>query len=445
MNKCVFPRLLLIVLTTLAVTATASATQVALVGDASVSTARPDINFGTLSNLYVGNGNTTLLQFDLSTLPLGTTSGQVAHATLTVFVNRVNAPGALTLSSVSGAWNEDAVTANTIPSIGATAGSLAASTAGQYITFDVTSLVQSWITTPATNFGLALSSTAANLLLDSKENDQTAHPASLDITITSQGATGLQGPIGATGATGAQGPQGNTGAIGATGPQGAQGNTGATGAIGLQGNTGATGATGFTGATGPTGPTGYTGPTGATGVTGPTGDTGATGPFVGGTYSASTIYPPGSVVSYSGTTYLALASSTGVTPGTNSSDWVATTGSSSGSTSTNYIALVGNNGGSYSVGASVIAGANSPYSETASGFLYNTSTGAITATTSGTYFFNFSIQVYADTAGASYSLQVNGAQVYNDLFTSQSGLNQTGIALGSGILTLNAGRRRQRH
>ncbi|PGO33957.1 collagen-like repeat preface domain-containing protein [Bacillus cereus] len=107
------------------------------------------------------------------------------------------------------------------------------------------------------------------------------------------GATGPQGPRGATGATGATGPQGLrgvTGATGATGPQGLRGATGATGATGPQGLRGATGATGATGpqglrgATGATGPQGLRGVTGATGATGPqglrgvTGATGATGP-----------------------------------------------------------------------------------------------------------------------------------------------------------------------
>jgi hypothetical protein len=161
-------------LTALAFTAAAHATQVAPVGDASVSTARPSTNFGTLSNLYVGNGNTALLQFDLTTLPTGLTSVQIAHA-------------------ATSAWSESSVTSSTAPSPGASAGMFTVSTAGQYVTLDVTSLVQGWVTTPATNFGFALSSGTANLLLDSKENDETAHPASLDITITSTGATGPQG------------------------------------------------------------------------------------------------------------------------------------------------------------------------------------------------------------------------------------------------------------
>jgi hypothetical protein len=316
------PRLLSIVVTAVAFTAAAHATQVALVGDASVSTARPSTNFGALSNLYVGNGNTALLQFDLTTLPTGLTSGQIAHATLTVFVNRVNGIGLVTLAPATSAWSESSVTSATAPPLGASAGMFTASTAGQYVTLDVTSLVQGWVTTPATNFGLALSSGTANLLLDSKENDETAHPATLDITITSTGATGTQGPIGP------QGPQGAPGLPGANGANGAPGATGTTGANGAPGPVGATGtfsaagnwspATTYqvgqvvfcaacstdgssyialatntnidpptqsltwslvaqVGATGPTGATGAIGPMGQQGPIGPTGNTGATG------------------------------------------------------------------------------------------------------------------------------------------------------------------------
>jgi len=69
------------------------------------------------------------------------------------------------------------------------------------------------VTTPATNFDFALTSTAANVLLDSKENDETGHAASLDITVMSMGANGAQGPAGVqgiTGTNGAPGVQGTT-------------------------------------------------------------------------------------------------------------------------------------------------------------------------------------------------------------------------------------------
>ena len=100
-------RLFAVVVAALSLSAvTARAAQVTLTGDASVSTARPTTNFGLLSNLYVGNGNTAFLQFDLSQLPAGITSTQVSKATLTLFVNRVNTAGTVNVSQVNSAWTE---------------------------------------------------------------------------------------------------------------------------------------------------------------------------------------------------------------------------------------------------------------------------------------------------------------------------------------------------
>jgi hypothetical protein len=180
----------------------AHATEVPLVGDAHVSSSRPATNFGTLANLYVGNGSTALLQFDLTSLPGGITAGQVSHATLTVFVNRVNVGGTAVLSPVTSAWSEPSVAFATIPSIGTATNGFSAALAGQYVTIDVTALVQGWVTTPGSNFGFALTSSAANILLDSKEKDETGHAAKLDITITSMGATGTTGAQGIKGRRG---------------------------------------------------------------------------------------------------------------------------------------------------------------------------------------------------------------------------------------------------
>ncbi|MGH9585614.1 MAG: DUF7594 domain-containing protein [Acidobacteriaceae bacterium] len=120
----------------------ASALDVTLSGDASVNSAHASVNYGALSNLYVGNGNTTFLQFNLQTLPAGTTSAQVSHATLTVFVNRVNTAGAVTVSPVSAPWGEYSVTAATAPAMGSSIGSFAVSAPGQFISVDVTAQVQ---------------------------------------------------------------------------------------------------------------------------------------------------------------------------------------------------------------------------------------------------------------------------------------------------------------
>jgi len=118
----------------------AHATGVALSADTFVSSSRSTTNFGTVANLYIGNGNTALLQFDLSSLPTGTTSSQIAKASLIVFVNRINVDGTVNLSPVTSAWTELGVTYATIPGIGAATTSFNATTAGVYVTLDVTAL-----------------------------------------------------------------------------------------------------------------------------------------------------------------------------------------------------------------------------------------------------------------------------------------------------------------
>ena len=47
-----------------------------LTADVHVNSARPGANSGSISNLNVGGGYIALLQFDLGTLPAGTTSSQ---------------------------------------------------------------------------------------------------------------------------------------------------------------------------------------------------------------------------------------------------------------------------------------------------------------------------------------------------------------------------------
>ncbi len=266
----------------------AYAASLPVAADSYTSASRASSNFGYQSNLYVSSGNTSLLRFDLSGLPTGITASQISKATVTLFINRVNAVGSVSYVPVTSAWSEGAVSSNSLPTFGAAIGSFNANSAGQYITLDVTSLVQDWLNgTP--NNGLALTSSGANVLLDSKVNDETGHAAQLNVTVTSVGPAGPIGPAG---------PMGPTGAIGAPGPQGIQG------AIG---------------------PQGIQGPVGATGATG------AAGPFVGGNYSNTVNYPAGSVVVYNNVTYVAVAPNgpaTGnvTTPGTDSTVFVATTG-----------------------------------------------------------------------------------------------------------------------
>jgi hypothetical protein len=144
----------------------AHATDATIMGDASVSSAFPSTNYGGLTNLYVGNGSTTLIQFDLSSLPAGTTASQIAKATLTLYVNRIDASGLVNVQPVTSAWSESAVTYSSIPSLGSAVASFTPAMAGQYITVDITSLVQGWVTTPASDYGIALTSSSGNIVFD---------------------------------------------------------------------------------------------------------------------------------------------------------------------------------------------------------------------------------------------------------------------------------------
>jgi Collagen triple helix repeat (20 copies)/TGF-beta propeptide len=309
----------------------AMATDATVVADASVNAAHANLNFGALSNLYVGNGNTTLIRFDLSSLPPGTTAAQIGQATLRLYINRVNSAGSINLQPVVSAWDELAVTNATIPTLGAVSGNLSVASANQFAVIDMTAQVQAWITNPATNFGIALSSSSANVLFDSKENDETAHVAQLDITVTSQGPAGATGP---------QGPAGVAGAAGPTGPQGLQG---------VQG---------------------LGGPAGATGAAGPVGPVGPAGTYsVAGNYAASTVYTTGQVVfcatscSANGSSYISLVDdNTGFDPPSSGSQWalVAQAGAVGASGAAGPMGLTGPAGPTGPAGVLGATGATGP-------------------------------------------------------------------------------------
>jgi len=304
------------------------AAQATLIADAHVNSALPAVNSGAISNLDVGGGYTTLLQFDLSLLPAGTTASQVSRAVLQLYANRVTTSGLVSYALVTTPWGEYSVTYATAPTVAAPAGVFSVSQAGAFVAIDITSLVQGWIASPATNNGLALSAGSAIVQFDSKENDQTAHPATLEIDLVNQGpagatgATGPQGLAGITGATGATGPQGPIGPQGAPGAVGSAGPQGPVGPVGLTGATGATGATGPAGTVGPQGPAGATGPTGPQGPAGPAGAAGAGGLAYQGSYTSTANYNLGDVVLWQGSSYTSLiASNHGNTPSLSPAQW----------------------------------------------------------------------------------------------------------------------------
>src|ERR1700678_1821022 len=201
----------------------AVAVEATLVADAHVNSALPGVNSGAISNLNVGAGYTALLQFDLSTLPVGTTAAQVSRAILRLYCNRVDPAGLVSVQPVGASWGEYSVTFATLPSLGSAVQVVSVSQAGAYVAVDVTALVQGWVSDPSTNNGLALTAGTAVVQFDSKENDLTGHAAVLDVALASAG------PAGQAGVAGPAGPAGVAGATGPAGPQGFQGPQGAAG------------------------------------------------------------------------------------------------------------------------------------------------------------------------------------------------------------------------
>ena len=125
-----------------------------------------------------------------------------------MYANRVDTAGLVSVAPVTSAWSEYGVTYATMPAVGAAAQVFTVSQAGAFVAVDVTALVQGWVAAPATNFGVALTAGTAVAQFDSKENDLTAHPATLDVQIVSQGHRGLRGRLDRLGRRGWRGCRG---------------------------------------------------------------------------------------------------------------------------------------------------------------------------------------------------------------------------------------------
>src|SRR5271170_5205347 len=180
-----------------------------LTGDTQINSSAPATAYGASTTLNISPTNSALLQFDIThMLPSGTTAAQVLNARLIIFPDTITTSGTSNLYQVTSAWSEGTVTYATKPTIAGTAASSIPIGANEvFHQFGITALVQSWITTPASNFGVELqASGTTNLTIDSKENTTTSHPAMLVIDLS-----GPAGPTGATGATGPQGPAGPKG------------------------------------------------------------------------------------------------------------------------------------------------------------------------------------------------------------------------------------------
>jgi hypothetical protein len=218
-------------------------------------------------------------------------------------------------------------------------------------------------------------------------NEGTSSDAIFDFGIPAgaQGATGLQGAKGDTGATGSQGTPGVAGSTGTAGTQGSTGLAGtaatiavgtvtplANGAIPTVTNVGSSSAATFN----------FGIPAGAAGAAGATGPQGLSGGSTNwrGAWVSTNTYVLDDAVSIAGSSYIAVATSTNVTPGTNSAAWqlLAQVGSA-GATGTT---------GSQGTSATIAVGTVSPLASGATPTVTNVGTSSAAT-------FNFGIPVGA--------------------------------------------------
>ena len=130
------------------------------VADAYVYSAAPAANYGAAAILYVGSQSTSatgrgIFRFDLSTIPAGAT---VLSADFRAYLAQTSTSPAILdveLKRIDAPWQEMTVAWNTQPGYTGANNVLGVGTGLGYTSWNVTGLVQTWVS-GAPNYGLAL-------------------------------------------------------------------------------------------------------------------------------------------------------------------------------------------------------------------------------------------------------------------------------------------------
>jgi hypothetical protein len=154
-----------------------------------------------------------LIRFALTALPAGTTTQQIAKATMQLWLmpDSLSMTGSISVYEVTSDFAMRTVTYNTRPSLASVpVTTVALPGNSRYVEVDITPLVKKWLTAPAGNYGVAVLpasfSTAPDVNLGTKWNLAASQPPILDITVTSMGPAGPPGPQGPAGPQGPPGP-----------------------------------------------------------------------------------------------------------------------------------------------------------------------------------------------------------------------------------------------
>lgn len=151
------------------------------IADTYTQSSTPTANFGSSGIVAVANGRITLIRFNPTAVAQSTGGSATLKVKVLVAKNSTNA---VSVRLVQSAWNEGSVTFATLPTISAASidqKTITPANVGQIVTFDLSSVISAWRTTPSSNFGIALVSAAPipNLQLGSREGGS---PATLSIT-----------------------------------------------------------------------------------------------------------------------------------------------------------------------------------------------------------------------------------------------------------------------
>ena len=172
--------------------------QAVLVADSYTSATSVNGNFGTNPTLTVSANNAAYVKFNLlATLKAGTKAEDVSKATVKFYVSKLATAGKLDIYPILADWDEKTISANNAPTVGTlalTTPQIGKDAQGNYLLIDVTNLVKQWLGDgqnglPNYGFALAPHQTDADtpqlidINLDSKENSQTSHDASLSIQL----------------------------------------------------------------------------------------------------------------------------------------------------------------------------------------------------------------------------------------------------------------------
>ena len=151
--------------------------------DAMISNPPKHQNYGNHPLLRVGGKDESLLSFDLSSIPEGST---VDSATLRLYVNGSAGDGPVNIHAATAAWSEGTVTYQSFNQqyAGAISGAIQPQSANALKSADVSGLVTSWLTGAQQNFGMLLEDAGKKKTIFVSSDGAAAYAPSLEVCYT---------------------------------------------------------------------------------------------------------------------------------------------------------------------------------------------------------------------------------------------------------------------